>query len=115
MSDIKLPDTVTGLLQKGTSFEGKLSFEGACRIGGNFKGEIFTRDILVIDSTADIEANIEANEVIVAGQVKGNIYAKNKVTMKPPAKFRGTVTAPTLSIADGVVFEGASYMPQIPS
>lgn len=115
MSKIDIPETVTGLLQKGTYFEGKLSFEGACRIGGTFKGEIFTRDTLVIDPTAEIEANIEANEVIVCGQVKGNIYAKTKVIMNPPAHFKGTVTAPTLSISDGVVFEGASYMPQIPN
>jgi cytoskeletal protein CcmA (bactofilin family) len=107
-----ISDKVTGLLQKGTSFEGKLSFEGAVRIGGNFKGEIFSRDTLIIDESADVEANIEANEVIVAGKVRGNIYATTKVRMKAPAKFKGTVTTHTLSIDDGVVFEGASYMPK---
>jgi len=111
-SNIKISDKVTGLLQKGTSFEGKLSFEGAVRIGGQFKGEIFSRDILIIDETAEVEANIEANEVIVAGQVRGNIYADKKISMKAPANFKGTVTTSTLSIDDGVVFEGASYMPK---
>ncbi len=107
-----ISNRVTGLLQKGTSFEGKLSFEGTVRIGGNFKGEIFTRDTLIIDESASIEANIEAEKVIVAGKVRGNIYATKIVKMKAPTKFKGTVTTKTLSIDHGVVFEGATYMPK---
>jgi cytoskeletal protein CcmA (bactofilin family) len=111
-SETLISDKVTGLLQKGTSFEGKLSFEGSVIIGGTFKGEFFSRDTLIIDETADVEANIEASEVIVAGKVRGNIYATKTVRMKAPAKFKGTVTTVTLSIDDGVIFEGASYMPK---
>lgn len=104
--------TLSAILGVGTQFEGKLSFEGTVRISGEFKGEIYTNDILVVDQTADIEGQIEADEVIISGYVKGNIFAKTKVTMHPPAHFTGTVTSPSLSIDDGVVFEGASYMPQ---
>lgn len=104
---------LSALLGPGTQFDGKLSFEGTVRISGEFRGEIFTNDTLVIDSMADFEGQIEANEVIISGSVKGNIFAKTKVTMHAPAHFTGTVTSPSLSIDDGVVFEGASYMPQI--
>ncbi len=104
--------SLSALLGPGTQFDGKLSFEGTVRISGEFKGEIFTNDTLVIDNTADFEGQIEANEVIISGSVKGNIFAKTKVTMHAPAHFTGTVTSPSLSIDDGVVFEGASYMPQ---
>ena len=114
MSDIENNESITlaGLLREGTHFEGKLSFEGSLRLGGSFKGEIFTRDILIIDETAVIEANIEAREVICAGKVKGNIYAEKKVRIKAPGKFKGTITTENLSIDDGVIFEGASYMPE---
>ena len=44
--------------------------------------------------------------------VDGNIIATKKVTMMPPAIFRGTVTTPSLKIDEGVVFEGASYVPK---
>lgn len=108
----EINETMAGVLQKGTYFEGKLSFEGSLRLGGVFKGEIFTKDILIIDETADVEANIEAREVITAGKVKGNIYAEKKISIKSPGKFKGTVTTENLSIDDGVVFEGASYMPE---
>ena len=101
---------VTALLDQGASFEGQLTFEGTVRIGGKFKGEIFTKDTLVIDPGADVEAQIEAETVIISGVVKGNVFARRRVIMHPPAVLKGTVTTPSLTIDEGVVFEGASYM-----
>ena len=103
---------LTALLDQGASFEGKLTFEGTVRIGGNFKGEIFTQDTLVVNSGAKIEAQIEADVVIISGQVIGNVFARRRVIMHPPAVFRGSVTSPSLRIDEGVVFEGASYVPK---
>jgi cytoskeletal protein CcmA (bactofilin family) len=103
---------LTALLDRGTSFEGKLTFEGTVRIGGQFKGEIFTRDTLVINPGAQVEAQVEADVVIISGELVGNIFARRRVVMHPPAVFRGTVTSPSLQIEEGVLFEGASYMPK---
>jgi len=103
---------VTALLDHGASFDGRLTFEGTVRIGGVFKGEIFTNDTLVINPGSVVEAQIEADTVIISGEVKGNIFAKRRVIMHPPAAFKGTVTTPSLRIDEGVVFEGASYMPK---
>lgn len=103
---------VTALLNKGASFDGKLTFEGTVRISGSFKGEIFTKDTLVIGPGANVQAQIEADTVILSGFVKGNIFARRRVLMHPPAIFQGTVTTPSLRIDEGVVFEGASYMPK---
>ena len=103
---------LTALLDYGASFEGRLTFEGTVRIGGNFKGEIFTQDTLVINPGAKVEAQIEADIVIISGTVVGNIFARRRIIMHPPAIFRGTVTSPSLRIDEGVMFEGASYMPK---
>lgn len=103
---------VTALLDQGASFEGNLTFEGTVRISGSFKGEIFTKDTLVIDPGAEVEAQIEADIVIISGTVRGNIFARRRVIMHPPAILKGTITTPSLRIDEGVVFEGASYMPK---
>ena len=96
---------VTALLDHGASFEGRLSFEGTVRIGGQFSGEVFTNDTLVINPGAKVEAQIEAETVVISGLVKGNIFARRRVIMYPPAIFKGTVTTPSLKIEEGVVFE----------
>lgn len=103
---------MTALLDHGASFEGRLTFEGTVRIGGTFKGEIFTQDTLVINAGANVEAQVEADVVIISGNVSGNIFARRRVIMHPPAVFKGTVTSPSLRIDEGVMFEGASYMPK---
>lgn len=106
------PGQVTALLDQGCAFDGRLTFEGTVRIGGQFRGEIFTNDTLVVNPGARVEAQIEAETVIISGAVRGNIFARRKVIMHPPATFTGTVTTPSLRIDEGVVFEGASYMPK---
>ncbi len=103
---------VSTLIEEGSSFEGRLSYSGTAKISGQFRGEIFTRDQLIIAETADVKAEIEASFVVLKGQFEGNIVAHNKVVMIPPANFRGTVTTPSLKIEEGVVFEGASYVPK---
>lgn len=110
--DLVTQGQVTALLDQGAAFDGRLTFEGTVRIGGSFKGEIFTNDTLVVQAGAKVEAQIEADTVIISGLVKGNIFARRRVVMHPPAVFQGTVTTPSLRIEEGVVFEGASYMPK---
>ncbi len=108
----QLQGQVTAILDRGASFEGTLTFEGTVQIGGDFKGEIFTKDTLVVNEGAQVSAQIEAETIVIAGKVEGNLFARRRVIMNPPAVFRGTVTSPSLKIDEGVVFEGASYMPK---
>jgi cytoskeletal protein CcmA (bactofilin family) len=103
---------ITALLDRGTRFEGRLSFEGTAQIGGEFNGHIFASEILVVNEGAVVVAEVEAETVIIKGQFEGNIFARRRVLMHPPAKFKGTVTSPSLRIDEGVIFEGASYMPK---
>ena len=105
-------NSISTLIEEGASFEGRLSYSGTAKIAGHFKGEIFTRDQLIISETAFVSAEVEASQVILKGQFEGNIVAHTKVIMVPPANFRGTVTTPSLKIEEGVVFEGASYVPK---
>lgn len=106
---------VTGVLDKGSEFEGTLSFEGAFRIGGVFKGKIYTNDILIIGEGAVVDAEIEAGTVILSGELKGQVKATQRVEIHHPAVFRGTIHTPSLMVADGVVFEGVSQMSSQPT
>lgn len=101
---------VTGVLDKGSEFDGILSFEGAFRIGGVFRGKIFTDDILIIGEGASVDADIEVGTLILSGEFKGAVRAKERVEIHFPAVFQGNIQTPSLMVADGVVFEGVSQM-----
>lgn len=101
---------VSGVLEKGCEFEGKLCFEGTLRIGGNFRGQIYTNDVLVVGEGAKVQAEIEAGTIIINGEVIGNIVAKHRVEIHRPAVFRGNIVTPSLMVDEGVIFEGSSKM-----
>jgi cytoskeletal protein CcmA (bactofilin family) len=106
---VKAGDVHT-LLGRGSEFEGKLSFEGQVRIDGRFSGQISTKDTLVVGEGARVNAEISAGHVVVNGTVEGNIKATSMVELHPPARVKGSIETPALSIDKGVIFEGTSKM-----
>lgn len=104
---------INTLLGRGTSFEGKLTFEGTVRIDGRLTGEIFSDDILVIGEGAEVKAKIEVGTLIVEGTVEGNVRASRLIELHAPARFRGNLETPQLFIDKGVIFEGNCKMENI--
>ncbi len=102
------------LLGHGAEFEGKLTFAGTVRIDAKFKGSIVTNDVLVVGEHARLEADITCGTIIVHGEVIGNIKAKAAIELRHPAKVRGDVETPALSIEKGVLFQGHSSMTGAP-
>src|SRR6188508_2348873 len=112
-TDLSVPATqsvVTGVIDHGCEFEGKLCFQGTVRIGGTFRGEIFTPDTLIVGEGARVNGEIEAGTVIISGEVTGNVRAKHRVEIHRPAIFRGDILTPSLRVDEGVIFEGSSKM-----
>ena len=103
------------LLGRGTSFEGKLTFEGTVRIDGVLIGEVFSDDILVIGEGAQVKARIEVGTLIVEGNIEGNIRAARLVELHAPARVRGNIETPQLFIDKGVIFEGHCKMEDLGS
>jgi cytoskeletal protein CcmA (bactofilin family) len=117
-SDLSVPATlnaVTGVIDHGCEFEGKLCFQGTVRIAGTFRGEIFTPDTLIVGEGARVHGEIEAGTVIISGEVNGTIKAKHRVEIHRPAIFRGDIFTPSLSVDEGVIFEGSSKMASAPA
>jgi cytoskeletal protein CcmA (bactofilin family) len=98
------------LLGKGSEFDGKLTFEGQVRIDGKYTGQIFTKDVLVVGESAKVNAEINAGTVIINGTVEGIIRATTMVELHPPARVKGTIETPAMSMEKGVIFEGTTKM-----
>jgi cytoskeletal protein CcmA (bactofilin family) len=108
------PTTMGGgfnaILDRGSEFDGKLTFEGTVRIDGKFKGEIISDANLVIGEAGKVEADIKIGSISISGEVVGNITARGKVELHAPAVVKGNIHTPSLVIEDGVTFEGSCQM-----
>lgn len=101
------PNTI---FAEDTEFNGKLNFDEPVEIKGRFKGEINTESIVIINETANVEADIKARAVIIAGTVRGNVEAAEKVDILSTGRLYGDIKTAKLKIADGVIFEGSCHM-----
>ncbi len=115
MDSAALPATeITALLGRGTTFEGKLHFEGRVRIDGIFKGEIKSDDTLVVGDGAEVHAEIDVATVIIrGGVVHGNVRAKTAIEVHAPGRLVGNIQSPSVFIDRGVEFQGSCRMDPI--
>jgi len=108
--EINMSDDNVTILKEDASFEGKLIFEGNVLVNGKFSGEIFSSGELEVGKTGYLEGTVEIGSILINGEVKGNIKAKQKIVINAPAAVRGDITAPSLIIEEGAVFEGNCSM-----
>jgi cytoskeletal protein CcmA (bactofilin family) len=87
-----------------------LTFEGAVRVDGKFTGEVHSNGMLIIGEKAIVRANIQAGVVLVRGEARGTINAKNRIEAYSPAKIYGDLYSPVLVFGEGVIFQGTSHM-----
>lgn len=105
------PTEINALLGRGTSFEGKLFFEGRVRVDGNFRGEIRGEDVLVIGEGARVSGSVHVGTCIVTGgDVEADIKARDAIELYAPSKVKGSLHSPAIFIDRGVVFDGSCKM-----
>ena len=102
---------IKAFLGPGSQFEGKLVFNEIVRLDGAFRGEVTSRDTLIVGESADIQADVQVGTLILSGKFKGNVKAKSRVELRAPAQVEGTIETPALSVEDGVILNGTITMP----
>jgi len=94
-------ESVDTIINDDISFRGTLSFSQTLKIKGQFKGTITSAGKLIIDETGDVEADVEVGSLLVLGNLKGNVEAKEKVELKKPGKIVGDIKSPGLEVEFG--------------
>lgn len=87
-----------------------MEFGENMRIDGAFKGEVSSKDLLIVGETAELQATVAVGELIVSGRVRGEIKATRRVELRAPARVEGDIEAPAVIIGDGVIFNGTVKM-----
>jgi len=101
---------IKAFLGPGSKFEGKLFFDEIVRLDGSFKGEITSKDTLIVGETADIEGEITVGTFILSGRFKGNVKAAHRIELRRPAQIEGTLETPVLAVEEGVALNGSVSM-----
>jgi len=105
-------EEVEKVLDVNASMQGTMVFKDSVnlRINGEFEGKLDTKGTLTIGENAHVKADINGEDVTVAGKVIGNIVATKRLTLVAPANVSGDIVAPALVIREGAIINGACNM-----
>jgi cytoskeletal protein CcmA (bactofilin family) len=92
-------ETVIG---ENITIEGTVRANEDIIMDGRIKGTIETKSHrITIGPKAQIEADVNAEDVVISGRMTGNIIARNKVQINKDADFTGSIKAKRIAIEDG--------------
>ena len=87
--------------------KGQVSGDEDLQIDGKVDGPISLRGHeLIVGSTAELNSEIHAGEVVVSGKVVGNVHARGRVDIKKDGSVSGDISTARISIEDGAHFKG---------
>jgi len=95
------------VIGKGSRLEGTLSCVGLLRLEGECVGKLSATGTLVITEGAKAEAEIDADDIIVAGKVSGLIKGRKSVRLASTAQVKADIQSPGFVLEDGALFLGS--------
>ena len=101
------PSRSSARLGASIQIKGQVSGDEDLQIDGKVDGPISLRGHeLIVGSTAQLNSEIRAGEVVVAGKVVGNVHARGRVDIRKDGSANGDISTARISIEDGAHFKG---------
>ena len=100
------PEAKESLIAADLTIEGKIEGSGHVRIAGKFKGDVNVQGNLRIENGAKLNGGVKAKQVVVAGELEGNIDSAAKVELLDSAVLVGDVKTGTLIVNAGSKIRG---------
>lgn len=98
------------------SIEGSIRGEENLEIEGSMKGNIeLEKHNFRIGPNGQVEGEINARNVSISGEFKGNIKSHEKVEITREADFYGEIKAKSISIEDGAYIKGVIELDREPN
>jgi cytoskeletal protein CcmA (bactofilin family) len=92
---------------KSLFIKGEVSGSESLYIDGRVEGAInLAGHRVTVGRNGQVQANINAKEVVILGKVKGNINASDRADIRNDGSLTGDVTCQRISIEDGAYFKG---------
>lgn len=91
--------------------KGTLEFSESLFLDCQFEGDIISNGKLTIGEHGNVEGKIQADSLIIFGNVKGDIVIKDSCKIKSTATLHGDTKAQKLEISEGAIIQGSVTVP----
>ena len=80
-------------------------------VNGHIEGNLnFLKFSVVIGKNGRVNADIAAREIVIEGEVKGDLHASELIKIKPSGKVTGNIRALQVVLSQGCQFKGSVDM-----
>ncbi len=90
----------------GAQLRGTLTGSGDYRVSGRFEGDADIDGTVAVLAGAHWKGDIAADNIVIAGEVHGNVTARNNLELTASARIHGNLASPTIAIAEGALYQG---------
>jgi cytoskeletal protein CcmA (bactofilin family) len=98
----------TARLGASLHIKGEITGNEDLQIDGSVEGLVQLEDRrLVVGASARVTADVIAREILVYGNVKGNLRARDRIEIKKDGSVVGDLTTARIMIEDGAYFKGS--------
>lgn len=91
-------------------FDGRYRSERGVRIQGNARGSIESRQYIYVEAGAQVEADLSAEEITIAGDFTGKIACRSRLEVTSTGKIQGHVETMLLVVQEGGAIDGELIM-----
>lgn len=106
---------IGAFIDEESEIEGKYTCGGTVVLDAKFRGEITSKDTLIIGERGVVHASIRAVTLVVRGELVGDVMASARVELKKTARITGDIEAPVVVMEEGAVHDGHCRMAKVRS
>jgi len=110
MSNFVDIDASLDVISENSKLAGDFEFGKFSRINGSINGNIKSLGTITVGEKARLKTNIVGVDLIVNGEIIGDLIASNSISLGSTAKILGNINTPKLSIKNGAHIEGKINM-----
>lgn len=98
------------LIAREDTFEGQIRTARGVRVLGTVRGNIESSQYVHIEENAQVEADITAEEVVIAGEYTGKLNCRQRVEIRASGRVSGQIETAKLLLHEGGYFDGELHM-----
>ena len=98
------------LIGQGTVVRGDLVFAGGLHVDGKIIGNVKAEDdsdaLLILSEFGQIEGDVKAPNMVLNGEIIGDVFGSNRVELAPKSRINGSVYYNLIEMAIGAEVNG---------
>ncbi|MCR5672642.1 MAG: polymer-forming cytoskeletal protein [Lachnospiraceae bacterium] len=102
--------SISTFIGADTKLEGTLITRSSVRIDGTIVGGVVADGTVVLSQSGQIQGNVMAENIVVAGVIDGNLTIKDKTNIEPTGEVYGDINTMRILIDEQSVFQGKCNM-----